>query len=96
LIRITVLYPNLPQSHFDHDYYLCVHLPLALRLLAPYRMRKVEMDRVLAGLDPAQAALFHCVGLLYFDSVYGFRKGMAARGTEIGGDVANYTNVRAR
>lgn len=94
VIRITVLYPNTPGSHFDHDYYLRVHLALALRLLAPHGLRKLEMDRVLEGADPAQPAPYHCVGFLYFDSVEGFRDGMAAHGAQISGDVPNYTNVR--
>jgi uncharacterized protein (TIGR02118 family) len=94
LIRIATLYPNTPGSHFDHNYYLQVHFPLAMRLLAPYGMRKVEMNRVLEGMDPAQPAPYHCMGLLYFDSVEDFRKGMAAHGAEISADVPNYTSVR--
>jgi uncharacterized protein (TIGR02118 family) len=94
MIRIAVLYPNTPGSHFDHDYYLRVHFPLALRLLGPYGLRKVEMNRVLEGMDPTQPAPYHCIGLLYCDSVEGFRRGMAAKGAAISADVPNYTSVR--
>ena len=29
MIKLTVMYPNLKGSHFDWDYYINVHIPLA-------------------------------------------------------------------
>lgn len=95
LIRVTILYPATADSRFDHDYYRRVHLPLAVRLLAPYGLQRVETDRVLEGADPSRPAPYHCIGFLYFDSVDGFRRGMAAHGAEISADVPNYASVRA-
>ncbi|MCG2635202.1 MAG: EthD family reductase [Gammaproteobacteria bacterium] len=94
MIRISVLYPNEPGSHFDHDYYLNVHFPLALRLLAPYGVTRIEMDRVAEGIDPGQPSPWHCIGLIYCESIAGFRQGYADHGAVISGDVPNYTNVR--
>jgi hypothetical protein len=35
MITVTFLYPNAPGSRFDADYYIDVHMPLAIRLLGP-------------------------------------------------------------
>ena len=35
MIRVTFLYPNKPSSHFNADYYIDIHMPLAIRLLGP-------------------------------------------------------------
>ena len=33
MIKVTVLYPNKPGSHFDVEYYLNTHMPMSARLL---------------------------------------------------------------
>ena len=35
MIKVTILYPNKPGTRFDADYYLGVHMPMAIRLLGP-------------------------------------------------------------
>ena len=35
MIKVAFLYPNKPGSHFKADYYIDVHMPLAIRLLKP-------------------------------------------------------------
>ena len=35
MVKISVLDPNEPGSHFDMDYYCAVHIPMAKKLLAP-------------------------------------------------------------
>jgi hypothetical protein len=34
MIKVSVLYPNKPGSHFDMTYYTTNHMPLAMQLLA--------------------------------------------------------------
>ena len=94
MYRISVLYPNEPGSRFDHDYYLNVHFPLALRLLKSYGITRIEMDRVVEGIDPSVPSPWHCIGQIYCESIEGFRQGYADHGAEISGDVPNYTSVR--
>jgi hypothetical protein len=33
MIKVTFLYPSKPGSRFNADYYIDVHMPLAIRLL---------------------------------------------------------------
>ena len=35
MITVTFLYPNTPGGRFDADYYIDMHMPLAIRLLGP-------------------------------------------------------------
>jgi hypothetical protein len=31
MMKVSVLYPNTPGTHFDMNYYLAHHMPLAVR-----------------------------------------------------------------
>mgnify|MGYP003667180293 CR=1 FL=1 len=33
MIKVSVMYPNNPGSHFDHDYYRDQHMPMVKRLM---------------------------------------------------------------
>ena len=35
MITVTFLYPYTPGNRFDADYYIDVHMPLAIRVLGP-------------------------------------------------------------
>ena len=48
MIRLTVLYPNLKGSHFDWDYYINVHTPLAKKCFGETAL-KWEVDRGTGG-----------------------------------------------
>ena len=38
MIKVTFLYPNQPGSRFNADYYIDVHMPLALSLIHIFRV----------------------------------------------------------
>lgn len=94
MIRVTVAYPNSPDTKFDYDYYISTHMPLVNRLLSGAGLIRTEIDRALAGGDPKAPPPFHCIGYLYFNSVEDLQKGLAAHGGPIMGDIPNYTNVQ--
>src|ERR1700722_5081685 len=48
MIKVTVLYPNKPGTHFDMNYYVTQHMPLAMRLLKK-GLRKTEVDAGIQG-----------------------------------------------
>jgi len=52
MIKVSVLYPNKPGSHFDMNYYVGKHMPLAMRLLNK-GLRKTEVDAGVQGTAPA-------------------------------------------
>lgn len=86
MIRLAIMYPNSPGSHFDVDYYRGTHLPLGRKLLGA-ALVGIELD-VAAGKAP-----YHAIGYLIFDSMEGFQAAFAKAQAELGADVKNYTNV---
>jgi uncharacterized protein (TIGR02118 family) len=57
MIKVSVLYPNKPGSHFDMGYYINTHIPLATRLLAK-GLRKTEVDAGIQGTRPGEPPAF--------------------------------------
>ena len=58
MIKVSVLYPNKPGSHFDMNYYVTQHMPLAMRLLKK-GLRKTEADAGIQGAAPGVPAAFY-------------------------------------
>jgi hypothetical protein len=95
------MYPNPPGSAFNTEYYLNVHLPVAIGLLqrsdiAPERIEILTnghgMDGTVAG------APYHCVSNLYFRTLEDADKLLVALGSEeaarlLQADWPNYTQA---
>ena len=93
MVRVTVLYPNESAKRFDHDYYASKHLPMVMERLKGSGMLRYEVDKGLAGGGPGAPAPFVAACHLYFNAAADFQKGIAAHGTEIMGDIPNYTDI---
>lgn len=84
MIRLSVLYPDSADTHFDHDYYREHHVPLCQRI---WGLESAEIDR---GIDGPNVAAVH----FRFETVEALHAAMALPGTgEILADVANYTAI---
>lgn len=92
MIRVSALYPFDADARFDHDYYEGEHRELVRDRLGPYGLRRVEMDRGLAGMDGAEPP-FVAAGHLYFGSLKELEEALEAHGDEIMGDVPNFTEL---
>ncbi len=92
MIKATVLYPGGKGKKFDMDYYLKKHIPVCQKLLTPYGLVKVEVDK---GIDtPEGAALYTVIAHLFFESVEKMQKGMQAHDPELAADAKNYTDIK--
>ena len=91
MIRVSVLYPNNPGSHFDISYYTTKHIPM-LRGLLGAALLQVTVDEGIAGGTPGSPAPFLAVGHLSFESVEAFQKAFGPHAAQIRGDVPNYTD----
>ncbi len=92
MIRVTVLYKNMPDSEFDFDYYVNTHMPLAKKRLADFGMGDFEVERGIEAVD-GEAAPYICVMHAEFATIDGFKRGFEKHGEELSADVPNYTNI---
>ena len=93
MIKVSVLYPNGPESRFDIEYYLRSHMPMVQRRLgAPLQRMAVEYG--LGGGAPGAPPPFLAMGHLYFASVEAFQSAFGPHAEAVMADVANYTNTK--
>jgi uncharacterized protein (TIGR02118 family) len=94
VIKISILYPNGPDTHFDMAYYLEHHMPLAIQLLGAHPgYRGVTVERGLAGAVPGADAPFAALCHFSFDSLGEFMAAFTPHTAELQGDIPNYTNI---
>jgi len=92
MIKVSVLYPNKPGSHFDMNYYVTKHMPLAMRLLAK-GLRKTEVDAGIQGTAPGQPPAFYGGCQFYFDTIDAFAGAWSTAAAELTADIPRYTDV---
>jgi len=90
MIRLSVMYPASPGTTFDWDYYLTPHLALARKLLSPFGLLRIEIDRGLGGFPPGTPPPFHAVGHLFFSTVAELERAMAAAAPDLIADQGKY------
>jgi uncharacterized protein (TIGR02118 family) len=93
MVCISVFYPASPGKNFDHDYYAQSHMPMVMDRCKSQGIIRYEIDKGLAGGAPGSSAPFIAVGRLYFNTVEEFQGAIGAHGSEILGDVPNYTDI---
>jgi uncharacterized protein (TIGR02118 family) len=92
MIKVSVLYPNMPGARFDMSYYVSKHLPMVRERCAP-ACRTIAAESGLAGGIPGTPPPYIAAGHLMFDSVAAFQAAFTPHATEIMGDIPNYTNT---
>ncbi len=92
MIKVSVLYPNGPETSFDMDYYLNRHLPMVQSTLGPSLLR-VTAEEGLGGGAPGDPATYRVMGHLYFESVDAFQAAFGPHAESLLGDIPNYTNA---
>ena len=93
MIKVTVMYPNDPAKKFDLDYYLNAHSPMVQRLLEPRGLVRSEIEKGLSGTDPNSPPVYTVVNHLYFNTTEEVHAAFTTHGTEIMGDIKNYTDI---
>ena len=93
MIRLSVMYPATPGSHFDWDYYLGPHRELSRRLLTPRGLVRTEIDKGLAGIPTGALPPYHAIGHLFFRTMAELESALDATVAEFVADERNYTNT---
>ena len=92
MVKVSVLYPSKPGTHFDADYYLNVHMPMAVRLLgAPIKATTAEIG--ISGEAPASPAPFAAIACFTCDSVEAFGQAFMPIADQLQADIPNYTDI---
>jgi uncharacterized protein (TIGR02118 family) len=92
MIKVSVMYPNGPETKFDVDYYKNSHLPMIAESLGD-ALKGIEFNIGLAGRVPGELAPYVAIAHLTFDSVATFQSSFAPHAEKFAADVPNYTNV---
>jgi uncharacterized protein (TIGR02118 family) len=93
MIKVTVLYPNKPGSHFDADYYINVHMPMAIELMGP-ALKGVSAEIGLAGGAPGQPAPYAAIAAFTCESVEAFSEAFTPHTQQLMSDIPNYTDIQ--
>ena len=92
MIKVTFLYPNKPGSRFNADYYIDIHMPLAIRVLGP-ALKAVSAEIGLSGAMPGSQAPNAALASFTFDSVEAFTAAVMPHYAELQADIPNYTDI---
>jgi uncharacterized protein (TIGR02118 family) len=94
MIRVAVLYPNTNETHFDWDYYLTKHVPLAKARYQGKGLLGIQVDEGLGGAAPGQPAPFAAIFSMTFATIEDLQTAVSAHGAEVTADIPNFTNVQ--
>ena len=92
MIRLSIMYPAVPGSRFDWNYYLGPHLELSRRLLNPRGLVKTEIDKGIGGFPPGAPPPYHAVGHLFFRSMADLENALGATAADFIADEPRYTD----
>jgi uncharacterized protein (TIGR02118 family) len=92
VIKVTVLYPNKPGSRFDVDYYLNVHMPLAIRLMEP-ALKGVSVEIGVSGATPDQAPSYAAIVGFTCESAKAFNEAFEPHRAVLMADIPKYTDT---
>jgi uncharacterized protein (TIGR02118 family) len=93
MIKVSVLYPNEPDSTFDMAYYLGRHIPMVQQKLSG-ALRGTAVDQGLGGTEPGAPPAYTVICHLLFDSVESYQAAFGPHAQAIVGDIPNYTNTQ--
>ena len=92
MIRARFFYPNKPGSHFNADYYIHVHMPLAIKLLGP-ALKHVSAEIGISSAMPEQPPPNAAMCGFDFESVQAFTDAVMPHYQELQSDILNYTDI---
>ncbi len=94
MIKVSVMYPNSKDVHFDTDYYQNKHLPMVVGLVGS-ALKRLELDLGIASRVPSESAPYVAMAHLLFDDVASFQEAFGPHAATFAADVENYSNVQA-
>lgn len=94
MIKVSILYPNLPGRRFDIDHYLTVHMPLSIERLGP-SMRSITVELGVSPGPPWPDAAFVAAAHFVCESREAYEAAFFTHMAELEADMPNYTDIEA-
>ncbi|MEX1258603.1 MAG: EthD family reductase [Gemmatimonadota bacterium] len=91
MIKVSVLYPNSPESTFDMIYYLDKHVPMVQGKVGS-ACKGFAVEAGIAGGAPHAPATYTAMGHLYFEFAEDFQSAFGPHAESILGDIPNFTS----
>jgi uncharacterized protein (TIGR02118 family) len=91
MIKVSVMYPNGPDAHFDEAYYRDRHMPMVKDLMGEH-CKSYAVDRAITSGSPEANAPYIAMGHLFCESVEAFQASFGPHTKAIMADIPNYTN----
>ena len=92
MIKVSILYPSKPGSRFNVDYYLRVHMPMAVRLLGS-AVKQTSVEIGVSGAMPDQPAPFAAIAGFTCESLEVFTAAFLPVAGQLQGDIPKYTDI---
>ena len=92
MIKVSVMYPNVPGARFDHTYYKDKHMPLVKRLMGD-SCKYYTVDKGLGGGSPGAPATYIAMCHIFCESAEAFQSGFGPHAAEIMADIPKYTDL---
>jgi uncharacterized protein (TIGR02118 family) len=92
MIRISVLYPNMPGARFDHDYYADTHIPMARDMLGA-ALHAVTVERGVSPGSPWPEPAYLAVVHFDCESLEAYQAALWPHMAKLQADVANFSSV---
>lgn len=94
MIKISILYPNHPNSRFDFHYYTDRHMPRSIGLLSTHPgFKGVSVEKGLGTSIPGQEVPYIALCHFLFDSLDHFIEAFTPHAAELQGDMIHYTDI---
>lgn len=93
MVKVSILYPSTPDSRFDFDYYLNVHMPMSIARLGA-AMKSIQVERVVDPGPPWPSPSFAAVCSFVCESKEAFEAAFLPHMAELQADATNYTDVQ--
>jgi uncharacterized protein (TIGR02118 family) len=92
MTKVSIHYPNKPGSRFDEDYYINVHMPMAISSLGA-AIKAVSVEIGVSGALPGQAPPYAALCHFVCDSAEAFYNAFMPHAAALQGDMINYTDI---
>lgn len=92
MVKVSILYPSKPDSRFDVDYYIQVHMPMAVRLLGS-AVKAVSVEIGVSGAMPGQPAPFAAIEGFTCETAQAFTAALLPVAGQLQADIPKYTDI---